>query len=106
MASTTMVAPVLRRFLIPSVRMPFWVESKISAVAPQLRRQFSSTPTPFATLNQVRKARLPLAYPAYLLYSGSYSNVLHRDADLSSVHGNPSVLRSEMSWRPNSRGCV
>ena len=44
---------------MPSVRMPFRIASKASVAAPQPRRQFSCTPTPFATLNQVRKVRCP-----------------------------------------------
>ncbi|KIN00268.1 hypothetical protein OIDMADRAFT_19448 [Oidiodendron maius Zn] len=50
-----MTAPMLRRFLMPSVGMPFRIASKASAPALQLGRQFSSTPTPSTTLNQVRK---------------------------------------------------
>ncbi|PSS10785.1 hypothetical protein M430DRAFT_61177 [Amorphotheca resinae ATCC 22711] len=49
-----MAASMLRRFLMPSVRMPLRITSQ-PASAPQLRRNFSSTPTPFATYNQVAK---------------------------------------------------
>jgi hypothetical protein len=56
--TATMAASMLRRFLMPSVRMPLRITSQ-PASAPQLRRNFSSTPTPFATYNQVAKV-LPL----------------------------------------------
>lgn len=59
MACPTMAAPLLRKFLMPSVRMPFRLATK-APPAPQPRRQFSCAPTPFATFNQVRKGcRVP-----------------------------------------------
>ncbi|CAG8954509.1 hypothetical protein HYFRA_00004422 [Hymenoscyphus fraxineus] len=51
-----MATSVLRRFLMPSVRMPFSISAKkVPTPAPSLRRNFSATPTSFATYNQVVK---------------------------------------------------
>ena len=52
---------MLRRSLIPSVRMPLSVSMLKTKPTPSLVRQFSATPTPFATYNQVSKVQ-PLEY--------------------------------------------
>ncbi|RDW69694.1 putative ribosomal protein S12-1 [Coleophoma cylindrospora] len=50
-----MALPMLRRLLMPSVRLPIRpAVNKAPLPAPQ-HRAFSSTPTPFATYNQVAK---------------------------------------------------
>merc|ERR1712093_935567 len=51
--STTRAVTMLRRSLIPSVRMPLSVSMLKTKPTPSLVRQFSATPTPFATYNQV-----------------------------------------------------
>merc|ERR1712225_171622 len=55
MGSTTRAVTMLRRSLIPSVRMPLSVSMLKTKPTPSLVRQFSATPTPFATYNQVSK---------------------------------------------------
>ncbi|CZR63251.1 probable ribosomal protein S12 [Phialocephala subalpina] len=50
-----MAVSMLRRFLMPSVRMPVSFTSSKPTIAPPLKRNFSSTPTPSATYNQVAK---------------------------------------------------
>ncbi|KAG4437350.1 hypothetical protein IFR05_007156 [Cadophora sp. M221] len=50
-----MAVTMLRRFLTPSVRMPISIAAPKAKSSPSLVRQFSSTPTPFATYNQVIK---------------------------------------------------
>jgi small subunit ribosomal protein S12 len=50
-----MAVSLLRRFLIPSARIPISISAPKAAPTPSLTRQFSSTPTPFATYNQVLK---------------------------------------------------
>jgi small subunit ribosomal protein S12 len=65
---TIMAIPMLRRFLMPSVRMQLSAPSTKSVSAPQsIRRNFSATPTPFATYNQVAKVHSPL--PPNTLFS-------------------------------------
>merc|ERR1712093_550852 len=55
MGSTARAVTMLRRSLIPSVRMPLSVSMLKTKPTPSLVRQFSATPTPFATYNQVSK---------------------------------------------------
>ncbi|KAG9234621.1 hypothetical protein BJ875DRAFT_376029 [Amylocarpus encephaloides] len=51
-----MATSVLRRFLMPSVRMPFSAPLQKSVSTSQtLQRNFSATPTPFSTYNQVAR---------------------------------------------------
>ncbi|PMD16468.1 ribosomal protein S12 [Hyaloscypha hepaticicola] len=50
-----MAVSMLRRFLMPSIRMPISISAPKAASGPSFGRQFSSTPTPFATYNQVAK---------------------------------------------------
>ncbi|KAF4636271.1 hypothetical protein G7Y89_g1813 [Cudoniella acicularis] len=51
-----MATSVLRRFLMPSVRMPISASATKTVLGPQsIRRNFSATPTSFATYNQVAK---------------------------------------------------
>ncbi|KAK0119814.1 hypothetical protein ONS95_011246 [Cadophora gregata] len=53
--SNTMTVTMLRRFLMPSVRMPLSASTPKSNPSPSLVRHFSATPSPFATYNQVVK---------------------------------------------------
>jgi hypothetical protein len=55
--SIAMATSILRQFLMPRVRMPVSFSTVKATFSP--RRNFSSTPTPFATYNQVVKAGLP-----------------------------------------------
>ncbi|TVY21291.1 Mitochondrial 37S ribosomal protein S12 [Lachnellula arida] len=51
-----MATSILHRFLMPSIRLPLSLPLKKSFPSPlSSRRAFSSTPTPFATFNQVVK---------------------------------------------------
>jgi hypothetical protein len=51
----TMAVSILRRFLLPSVRLPISIPKIKPQIIPSIARNFSSTPTPFATYNQVVK---------------------------------------------------
>jgi hypothetical protein len=52
-----MAVPILRTFLMPSVRIPIRVSTPKSTLSPSMHRSFSSSPTVFATYNQVVKVR-------------------------------------------------
>lgn len=56
---TTMAVSMLRRFLMPYIRIPISIAAPKAVSKPSLIRQFSSTPTAFATYNQVIKVDLP-----------------------------------------------
>lgn len=50
-----MAVSILRQFLMPRVRMPISFSSTATKASSPISRAFSSTPTPFATYNQVVK---------------------------------------------------
>jgi small subunit ribosomal protein S12 len=58
-----MAVSLLRRFLMPSIRIPISIPAAKPPSNPSLIRQFSSTPTAFATYNQVLKVPSPLPSP-------------------------------------------
>jgi len=53
--TTTMAVSMLRRFLMSSVRLPLSISKTKTVISPLSRRTFSSSPTPFATYNQVAR---------------------------------------------------